>query len=184
MNLDGIWQPIKGYKRPGYKPTRFMGVALKSAIYPSKHRVPGTAYLGRDLMAKKVGRKKGSRRKGYHYRKGRGWYARDEPSVYHLSTQTGNYKDRSADPEAVKEAFERWKVAAEAAKAAAEAAERAESIVTLEKVCDLYLSYVEMTGAAATNSRTSTTATPHRMTTARKTPCGPHRQRKPAPGWC
>jgi len=103
-------------------------------------------------MAKKAGRKKGSRTKGYHYRKGRGWYALDGTHRVPLVYPSGEHiKNRNADPEAVKEAFERWKVATQATKAAAEAAERAESIVTLEKVCDLYLSYVEMTGAAATH---------------------------------
>ena len=109
-------------------------------------------------MAKKAGRKKGSRTKGYHYRKGRGWYALDGTQRVPLVYPSGEHiQDRDADPEAVKEAFERWKAATQAARAATDKAEQADAIVTLEKVCDLYLSYVEMTGAEATHySRANT----------------------------
>lgn len=109
-------------------------------------------------MAKKAGRKKGSRTKGYHFRKGRGWYALDGSQRVPLVYPNGEHiRDRDADPDAIKEAFELWATAARAAKEAAEKAEQAENVVTVEKVCDLYLSHVEMDGAEATHySRANT----------------------------
>lgn len=102
--------------------------------------------------AKKLGRKKGSRTRGYHYRKGRGWYALDDDRRVPLVYPSGEHiRDQDADPATLKEAFERWKVASQATKLAAEKAEQAEATVTLEKVCDLYLSHTEMTGAEATH---------------------------------
>jgi integrase len=109
-------------------------------------------------MAKKIGRRKGSRTKGYYYRKGRGWYAKDGTRNVPLIYPSGEHiRERNAAPEAVKEAFERWKTATQIVKQNARKADARDAAITLERVCDLYLSHVQMTGSEATHySRANT----------------------------
>lgn len=107
---------------------------------------------------KKAGRRKGSRSKGYHFRNGRGWYALDGGRRIPLCYPSGEHiKDRRAPSDTLKEVYDRCRRTLEAQKAAAEAAERAESIATMERVCDLYLDSVRVSGAEATHySRANT----------------------------
>ena len=100
------------------------------------------------MRKRKAGRRKGCRTKGYYYEKGRGWRASDGNRRVPLLYPNGErIRDEDADPQAVKEAYERWKIAERTARAEAEKADRIDGTATVEKVCDLYLSFVEMTGS-------------------------------------
>jgi len=106
----------------------------------------------------KRGRKRGTRTKGYHYRKGRGWYALDGTRRVPLTYLNGEHiRDKNTDPAEVKQAYRRYETARAAAEAAARAAETAETapaaegVVTVEEVCSHYLAYIQATGAEATH---------------------------------
>src|SRR4051812_37822732 len=59
--------------------------------------------------AKGRGRRKGSRNKGYFYRKGRGWYAKAGSQFYPLTNEQGErLKDRLTPETEVKAAYSRW----------------------------------------------------------------------------
>ena len=70
---------------------------------------------------KKMGRKRGSRNKGFFFRAGRGWYAKDaeNKNIPLLGPDGQQIKSRSADSETVKAAFDRWQTATEAKRKAA-----------------------------------------------------------------
>jgi integrase len=105
----------------------------------------------------KRGRKRGTRTKGYHYRKGRGWYALDGTRRVPLTYLNGEHiKQKDSDPAEIKQAYQRWQTAEAAAEAAREAAMAQErppdpGNVTMAEVCDAYLAYVAATGAKTTH---------------------------------
>ena len=61
-------------------------------------------------MAKKKGRRKRSRNKGYFFRTGRGWFTKDAGKFIPLEDEQGNrLRERDIDEEIVKDAVARWR---------------------------------------------------------------------------
>jgi len=102
----------------------------------------------------KLGRKRGTRNRGYHYRKGRGWYALDGNRRTPLCYADGRHiKVKDTNPVEVEQAYRRWQVAQQAQQRAAAAEATTESSLaeaTLEAVCGAYLAHVKATGAKST----------------------------------
>jgi len=65
---------------------------------------------GRATVAKKLGRRKRSRNKGYFFRTGRGWFTKDGAKFVPLTDQNGDrLRDPNLDEEVVKNAVARWR---------------------------------------------------------------------------
>lgn len=85
---------------------------------------------------KKIGRRKGGKKRGYYFRSGRGWCALDEhKKSYLLVDENGQViRDRDANEKTVKEAYARWLLAREE-----EQARQPPNTCTVQDVCDAYL---------------------------------------------
>lgn len=106
----------------------------------------------------KSGRNKGSRNRGFFFRRGRGWVATEGRSFVPLEDADGTrLRDRNARQADVKAAYERYlerkKIEAEQDRRAAEVAESAETrwqALTVAEVCRLYLDDSRTNDAAST----------------------------------
>jgi integrase len=94
-------------------------------------------------MAKKIGRRRGSKNRGYMLVSGRGWFARDyQGKRVALTDLDGNRLREGADPETVQKAYHRFALDQQAPK-------RAGGPTVLE-VCTAYLDKVQTDGATRT----------------------------------
>jgi hypothetical protein len=97
--------------------------------------------------ATKLGRKSGGYNRGFFFRTGRGWCANDgRRAVLLRNTEGEPLRDRDTPATAVREAHARFLMGLDRAVVQAPEADQ----VTVLKVCELYLSYCQATGAAAT----------------------------------
>ncbi len=88
-------------------------------------------------------RKKGSRNKGYFFRKGRGWCATDKTA---LTDADGNrIRDKDVDPEIIKEAYARYLLQ----RTKPQLVKKADHITVIE-ACQLYLDDCKATGSSTT----------------------------------
>jgi integrase len=143
---------------------RHVRIAHPPAQATTKHQIvlPTTSHkltiLAKDQPVGKCkrGRKRGKHNKGYHYRRGRGWYALHNGKRVPLVYPNGQHiQDKDVDPGEVKNAYRRWQEAQKAADEAAQAALRgprpADSAnISVAEVCNAFLSHVAATGAKST----------------------------------
>lgn len=100
------------------------------------------------MATRKLGRRKGSRNKGYFYRKGRGWSAKDGEKFIALKSETGEpLKDRNTPDSHIREAFDRWR---EARRKEPTPKFSARFSATVLEVCLAYLDKAKAEGAAKT----------------------------------
>jgi hypothetical protein len=89
------------------------------------------------MKSRRIGRRKGSRNKGFFYRNGRGWYSKDGSQFVPLTHENGErLRDRNTADDVVKEAHRRWEVSRKQKPAP-------RNLVTVEQVCNAYLSKAE-----------------------------------------
>src|SRR5262245_52478537 len=97
-------------------------------------------------MAKRRGRRKGSRNKGYFYRRNRGWCTKKGSLFVPLTDEHGQrLRDRATPDEIVKDAYHRWCAESRKTKPAPD------SGATVLEVCSAYLAKAQADGAAKTH---------------------------------
>lgn len=97
------------------------------------------------MARKHLGRKRGSRNKGYFYRTGRGWYTKEGGRFTPLTDENGNrLKDPDTKESVVKKAYARFLAAEKQAVA------RMLTGVTVQEVCEAYLANCKANDSPAT----------------------------------
>ncbi|MFN0244175.1 MAG: hypothetical protein ACKVWV_14900, partial [Planctomycetota bacterium] len=96
------------------------------------------------------GRRKGSRNRGYFYRTGRGWFAKDAGRFIPLAdSEGGRLRDRTCPAETVQDAYARFRLE-KRQREEAELVKPAATDATVLDVCLAYLAKAKQDGAEAT----------------------------------
>jgi integrase len=102
------------------------------------------------MAQRKSGRKRGSRQRGYYFRKGRGWYALRDGRSIPLTLDGKPIRDKDTNPEALRQAHQRL-LDELAAPLPARARPGPVGAITVGDVCNVYLNHASATGAATTH---------------------------------
>lgn len=97
-------------------------------------------------MAKGLGRRKGSRNRGYFYRAGRGWYTKSQGQFIALTDETGErLREQSTDPHILRESYARHLLAQPVETESEKVPESATAIdAQVGAVCAAYLDYLKI----------------------------------------